>query len=225
MSVKDFYREFNKVLSMPPLTAAYSFLKVAKRAYRHNQEVIEFLLGEIILKNMQEMSLAELIVVYNELCVAAGKKPRKAFDSKKAALEAIEKLDATLQAPTQEQIISAEQSNQRSRKMSEVNEAGEVVAVEAKPRGKGIGARASELLIAGMATADVIATIKAEIEGANPTPATIAWYKNKLRQEGKLPKPVKKDPAEKKPRTKKEKAPAVVEGDEPADAYDVEDNA
>lgn len=58
---------------------------------------------------------------------------------------------------------------------------------EKKPRGKGIGARAKELILEGLDTAAVIATIQEEIEGANPTPATIAWYKNKLRQEGLLP--------------------------------------
>ena len=56
---------------------------------------------------------------------------------------------------------------------------------EVKPRGKGIGARAMELLIEGKSTQEVIDIVKAEIDGANPTPATIAWYKNKLRQEGK----------------------------------------
>ena len=56
-----------------------------------------------------------------------------------------------------------------------------------KPRGKGIGARAMELILEGKTNTEVIEAIKAEIEGANPTTATIAWYKNKLRQEGKLP--------------------------------------
>ena len=59
--------------------------------------------------------------------------------------------------------------------------------VEKKPRGKGIGARAKELILEGKSNQEVIDTIKEEIEGANPTTATIAWYKNKLRQEGKLP--------------------------------------
>ena len=61
------------------------------------------------------------------------------------------------------------------------------VTQEKKPRGKGIGARAMELILEGKTTAEVIETIKSEIEGANPTTATIAWYKNKLRQDGRLP--------------------------------------
>jgi len=218
MPVKEFYKEFNKVLGLTPEDAAMSFLKAAKRAYKHNQAVITFLLGEIILKKMQESTLGELVLVYNNLCVAAGRKPRKTFDSKAAALEAIEKLDATLKAPTPEQINSAEQSSRRSKMEQEtaVGENGEVVVVEAKPRGKGIGARAMELLIEGKSTQEVIDTVSAEIEGANPTPATIAWYKNKLRKEGKIPMPVKKDPAEKKAR----KAKAVEAVEEMAEGAD-----
>ena len=79
-------------LSMSVEAAALSFLGVAKRALKHNGEVITFLLGEILMKNLSEMTLEELVSRYNSLCVAAGKKPRKSFDSKKAALEAIEKL-------------------------------------------------------------------------------------------------------------------------------------
>ena len=74
---------------------------------------------------------------------------------------------------------------------------------EKKPRGKGIGARAKELILEGKTVAEVIETIQAEIEGANPTAATIAWYKNKLRQEGLLP-----------PTNRKAK---VAEADEEAD--------
>ena len=69
---------------------------------------------------------------------------------------------------------------------------------EVKPRGKGIGARAMELLIEGKSTQEVIDIVKSEIPDANPTPATIAWYKNKLRQEGKLAKAERKPKAEKK---------------------------
>ena len=64
--------------------------------------------------------------------------------------------------------------------------------VEKKPRGKGIGARAMELIIEGKTNEEVIAIVRDEIEGANPTSATIAWYKNKLRKEGKLPASTRK---------------------------------
>lgn len=149
------------------------------------------------MKNLSEMTLEELVSRYNSLCVAAGKKPRKSFDSKKAALEAIEKLDGEITPPTPEQVKAAETSTKRrSITMTDENK-------EVKPRGKGIGARAMELLLEGKSTQEVIDTVKAEIPDANPTPATIAWYKNKLRQEGKLPKPEKKEKVAKAPKAKK----------------------
>ena len=216
MGFKDFYGEFNLKLSMSVEAAALSFLGVAKRALKHNHEVVAFLLGEILMKNLAEMSLEELVSRYNSLCVAAGKKPRKSFDSKKAALEAIERLDGEITPPTPAQVKAAETSTQRrSITMTEENK-------EVKPRGKGIGARAMELLIEGKSTQEVIDIVKAEIDGANPTPATIAWYKNKLRQEGKLAKAERKPKAEKK--SKKADA-EVAPADEAEDAEDAEDAA
>ena len=94
---------------------------------------------------------------------------------------------------------------------------------EVKPRGKGIGARAMELLLEGKGTQEVIATVKAEIPDSNPTPATIAWYKNKLRQEGKLEKPVKTPKPEKK--VKAAPVEADASGDDTEDADDEADAA
>lgn len=195
MELRDFRKEFNKVLPMTEYEAALSFLKVAKNCLRHNPEVINFLLGEIIMRNVSEMTLAEVTLRYNSLCVAAGKKPRKSFDSKKLALEALEKLDGeTKVASSVQEHLAKESTQRRSTTMSEVN--GEVK--EVKVRGKGIGARAMELLLEGKDTKEVIDIVKSEIPDSNPTPATIAWYKNKLRQEGKLAKPVKKVKEDKK---------------------------
>ncbi len=211
MGFKDFYGEFNLKLSMSVEAAALSFLGVAKRALKHNHEVVAFLLGEILMKNLAEMSLEELVSRYNSLCVAAGKKPRKSFDSKKAALEAIERLDGEITPPTPAQVKAAETSTQRrSITMTEENK-------EVKPRGKGIGARAMELLLEGKSTQEVIDTVKAEIPDANPTPATIAWYKNKLRQEGKLVKPVKAPKPDKKAKEVKQEAEVEADADEDQD--------
>lgn len=125
-----------------------------------------------------EMSLTQLMLWYNKLAATVNKKPRNAFASKAEALAAIEKLDIIIAQQTPQQ----EAAQTRRSKMSDQD-----VAVEKKPRGKGIGARAMELILEGLSNQEVIDTIKVEIEGANPTAATIAWYKNKLRQEGKLP--------------------------------------
>lgn len=181
----DFTGEFNKRSTVTVDDAVLSFLGVAKRAFKHDQAVVNFLWEQIMSKNLSEMSLAELTVVYNGIAKSVGKQPRKSFESKSAAMESIAKLDALVKQPTPEQ-EKAEivQQSKRSKPMTD--------NVEKKPRGKGIGARACELILEGKSTAEVIETVKAEIEGANPTAATIAWYKNKLRADGLLAKTERK---------------------------------
>lgn len=205
---REFYAEFNKVLPMTEEEAAISFLRAAKQGFKHSAEVVQFLMKEILMKNLSEMSLVELVTRYNSICVPAGKKPRKSFDSKKDALEALEKLDAEVGVATPAQEQAAEKQTQRRSTRMTANTEGK----EVKVRGKGIGARAMELLLEGKGTQEVIDTIKAEIPDASPTPATIAWYKNKLRQDGKLAKPVKKE--------KVAKAPKAVPVEDAADESD-----
>jgi len=174
---QDFMREWPKVLTqMTVQEAVVSYLCQAKRAYKHNSDVISTLWETFMGQCSTEMSLQQLVLWYNKLAETVGKPPRKNFESKAAALAAIEKLDIMIAQQTPQQ----EAAQTRRSKMSDQDVA------EKKPRGKGIGARAMELILEGKATQEVIDTIKAEIEGANPTAATIAWYKNKLRADGKL---------------------------------------
>lgn len=173
-----FLIEWPKVLPLTVLEGVTSYLCVAKRSYRHSADILSILWELFMSHCSNEMSLQQLVLCYNKLAATVGKTPRKAFESKAAALAAIEKLDIIIAQQTPQQ----EAAQTRRSKMSEQD-----VAVEKKPRGKGIGARAMELILEGKTTAEVIEAVSAEIEGANPTAATIAWYKNKLRQEGKLP--------------------------------------
>jgi len=208
----EFYSEFNKTLVMTEEAAAISFLKAVKQGFRHNAEVIQFLMKEILMKNLSDLTLDEIVTRYNSIAVSAGKKPRKSFDSKAAGLAALEKLDAEVGVATPAQEQAATTSTQRrSNKMNQQVEGTEVK--EVKARGKGIGTRAMELLIEGKSTQEVIDTVKAEIPDANPTGATIAWYKNKLRQEGKLAKPVKKEKVAKADKVVAEVAEGEVDQD------------
>lgn len=176
---QDFLNEWPKVIDNMPVTeAVVSYLCQAKRAYKHAPKVIVILWEIFMAQCSSEMSLTQLMLWYNKLAATVNKKPRNAFASKAEALAAIEKLDIIIAQQTPQQ----EAAQTRRSKMSDQD-----VAVEKKPRGKGIGARAMELILEGLSNQEVIDTIKVEIEGANPTAATIAWYKNKLRQEGKLP--------------------------------------
>jgi len=55
-------------------------------------------------------------------------------------------------------------------------------------RGKGIGAFCEALLEAGKPDDEVLAAALAQFPGAKTSPSSIAWYRNRLRKEGRLPK-------------------------------------
>lgn len=183
---RAFYQEYNTLLDEhTEAENVLSLLTCAKRAYKHSADVCEFLWEYIMSKNFSEMTIQELISVYNKLCVAMNKKPRKAFSSRAEAISAIENLDALVKGPTTNQQRNEDKERIMTTKIDENGNPVEVA--EKKPRGKGIGARAMELILEGKTNDEVIATIKAEIPDAHPTPATMAWYRNKLRKDGKLP--------------------------------------
>lgn len=205
---RAFFSEYNRILDVDPFEAILSFTVVAKRGYRHQADVCAFLWEQIMSKNFSDMTLAELISVYNKLAASKNKGQRKSFSSKAEAISAIERLDALVKEPTVEQL-----QNQGKIMTQTVDENGnvvETVAAEKKPRGKGIGKRAMELILEGKTNAEVIDVIKQEIEGANPTPATMAWYRNKLRQEGKLA------PSNRKAKGEAVEAEAEVEAEDEA---------
>lgn len=182
---RAFYSEYNTIVKMEVEDALLSFLGAAKRAYYHNSKVIEFLMERLMSKNFSDMTLLELVSVYNKLANSLNKPKRASFNSKADALAALAKLDELSKQPTPAQL-----KNQGVKIMTKLDENGNEVVeqtVEKKPRGKGIGARAMELILEGKSNQEVIDTIREEIEGANPTPATMAWYRNKLRKDGKLP--------------------------------------
>jgi hypothetical protein len=209
----EFRKEYVAVISMPLQDALLSFIAVSKRAYRYDMLVLQFLWSELM-KTLAESSLKELVAVYNNLAKQLSMPERKNFDSKAVAISAITALDEKVQVATPAQEVTESKSTKsRSTKMTQDADGNEV-AVEAKPRGKGIGARANELILEGKTTQEVIDTIKAEIEGANPTPATIAWYKNKLRKDGKLAMPVKKEKVVKAKKVKKVEADVDASEDE-----------
>lgn len=184
---RAFFGEYNTVVKMDIDDALHSFLASAKRAYAHDRRVLNFLMEKLMSKNFSDMTLLELVSVYNKLANSLNKPRRVSFNSKASALEALAKLDALAKEPTVAQL-----KNQGVRIMTKLDENGQEVveqeaAAVAKPRGKGIGARAMELILEGKSNEEVIKIVREEIEGSNPTPATMAWYRNKLRKDGKLP--------------------------------------
>lgn len=55
-------------------------------------------------------------------------------------------------------------------------------------RGQGIGAFVEEQLKAKKSTEEVLEAVKKKFPDAKTTPASVAWYRNKLRESGDLPK-------------------------------------
>ena len=210
-----FFKEYNTLSKMTELDALLSFVGVSKRAFKHNPEVCNFLRSQIMGQNFSEMTADELLFVYNKLARSLNKQERKAFSSKSEAIRAIEKLDNLVVAPTATQLKREGGNIMSEVKLDDNGNEVAVVPAEKKTRGKGIGKRAMELILEGKTNQEIIEIIKAEIAEANPTVATMAWYRNKLRQDGLLPKPVRK--------AKKEAAPeAEAEAEAETEEQDAE---
>lgn len=54
----------------------------------------------------------------------------------------------------------------------------------AEPKGPAVGAIAIEAIKAGKTNAEALAAVKAAIPTSKATPASINWYRNKLRADG-----------------------------------------
>ena len=202
-----FFKEYNTLSKMTELEALLSFVGVSKRAFKHNPEVCNFLRSQIMGQNFSEMTADELLFVYNKLARSLNKQERKSFSSKSEAIRAIEKLDNLVVAPTATQLKREGGNTMTEVKLDDNGNEVAVVPAEKKTRGKGIGKRAMELILEGKANAEIIAIIKEEIADSNPTVATMAWYRNKLRQDGLLAKPVRKS-KEAKPEAESEEQAA-----------------
>lgn len=106
-------------------------------------------------------TLADLVKQYNALAKAAGKDAVKNFKNKAEAEARIKAL-----GPKRTKAATAKGP--------------------AKPRGQGIGAFVENLVLAQETTEKILSKVKAKFPDANTSPSSIAWYRNKLRKEGKL---------------------------------------
>jgi murein DD-endopeptidase MepM/ murein hydrolase activator NlpD len=57
---------------------------------------------------------------------------------------------------------------------------------EKKPRGQGIGAYACEAILKGKSNEEVVAIVLKKFPDASTSASSVAWYRNKLKNEGKL---------------------------------------
>lgn len=56
----------------------------------------------------------------------------------------------------------------------------------AKPRGRGIGAYACEMVLKGKSNEEVVEAVLKKFPDASTSASSVAWYRNKLKNEGKL---------------------------------------
>lgn len=55
-----------------------------------------------------------------------------------------------------------------------------------QPRGQGIGAFCMDLIVKGKTNEEVLGAVKAKFPNASTSASSVAWYRNKLKSEGKL---------------------------------------
>lgn len=117
-------------------------------------------------KNLDEMTMDELVNHHNELATGLGKPTVDSFKSLKAARSAIEKLNKPVE--------------QKAPKTP--------VDPEAMGRGpvQGVGAYAKSLLLEGLSNKEALAKTLEQFPTAKTTVACIAYYRNKLVASGQL---------------------------------------
>lgn len=178
-TVPVFDKEFKIIPSYDPRTAALRFLDAAKRAYEHDSEVLSIVMEIIMGKPTKEMSVAELLLAYNDLAKTLGKPPRKSFKSKTEGLDALNKLDELAKAATPAQVATTEKKELATEKRKAAKPP--KAEGEAKPRGKGIGAFCKELITAGKTNDEILAAVAEQFPGAATSKGCIAYYRNKLK--------------------------------------------
>lgn len=98
-------------------------------------------------------------------------KPAETSRAMKAAAEALSKPDPK----------AAKKADKAARFPSAAKKADK--PKDAKPRGQGIGAYCMELIKKGKTNEQVLAAVREKFPGASTSPASVAWYRNKLKDE------------------------------------------
>jgi hypothetical protein len=174
--IDSFDQEFKEIPGYDPRIAALRFLDAAKRAYEHDDEVLSTLMEIIMGKPAKEMSVAELVVAYNDLAKTMGKAPRKSFKSKAEGLKAIETLDAAVKKATPAQKVAEEKKEAVAEKRK-----ADKPKTEAKPKGQGVGAFCKDLIGKGRTNQEILTAVQDKFPGAKTSAGCIAYYRNKLK--------------------------------------------
>lgn len=180
--IEEFNKEFRVLPDYTSKRAALAYLDAALRAYEHDPEVNNQLLEIIMPKQLNEMSLVELALAYNELAKPLGKKPRKSFKSKSEGIKAIEALDSEAKKATPAQRETEAKKEEKAAKVKAAKPKAEKAEGARKPRGSGIGAFCTDLIAKGKTNDEVLAAVQKKFPDAKTTKGCIAFYRNKAKQ-------------------------------------------
>jgi hypothetical protein len=203
---------FNRIVfSITPEQAALSFLRASKRAYLPEDGVNEIIMEIYIMaasngSKLSALDIKELFKLHNDLATALKLPTVNSVKDTKAGKESligkIEDLQSKAKALTGEQSKNKANAAEASGKRSAAAN-GDKPAGAKKP---GIGAFCMDLIINGKSNEEVIAAAKKQFPGANTSTSSVSWYRNKLKQEGKLPK----DAVAAKPKAAEKAAPKAA---------------
>lgn len=168
ISSSQFSRTYTRPLEVDPRKAALTWYCRALTKTRNDPRALQ-LLGEIIMeqKNLDEMTMEEVIEHHNEIATELGKPTVGSFKSLKAARAAVVKLTKPAAAPKPKK---------------------EPADPDVIGRGpvQGVGAFAKTLLLEGLDNKEVLAKTLEQFPNAKTSISCISYYRSKLVADGKL---------------------------------------
>lgn len=176
MSSSAFAKKYTHPVNVDPRKAALTwFCRALTKT--HNDPRAFNLLGECLMsKNLNEMTMEELVEYHNEVATEMGKPTVESFKSLKAARAAVEKLSKPVKQKEPKTPVDPEKLGR-----------GPV---------QGVGAFAKQLLLEGASNKEALEKTLEQFPNAKTTVACIAYYRNKLVAAGQLAGRPKKAAAE-----------------------------
>lgn len=174
MSSGEFARKWTHPIDVDSRAALLTWYSRALTKTRNDPRALQ-LIGELLMdKNLNEMTMEEVVEAHNELATKLNKPTVDTFKSLAAARSAYTKLT---KAKTKEPAVTKEP------KELDPN----------SPRGpvQGVGAFAKALILEGGTNKDVHAAVMEQFPTAKTSVACIAYYRSKLVLAGLLPKKAK----------------------------------
>lgn len=207
--IAQFLEQFKTISANSLEHDVSSMLKSVTSAYSPDVSAAPILL-EIITMNTKTETLADIVLAYNKLAFTAGRPTIKEFKSKAVGLERIEALKKEIAKPSAAQeavrvhTAAAAAAGAARKAKIEAPKAKPVPAKPTKPakvvpakaaaakpaaktegkkRGLGIGAFCYELLRKGKTNDEILTAVKAKFPDASTSASSVAWYRNKLKEE------------------------------------------